>query len=329
MSTRPLLTRLAAAATAALALAAGHAGAQALGDYSLVSLGNATLTGSSIAGGVAVGGDARIQSQSIQAGAAGVVVGGDLAFVSGSIGGDTTVGGDLVSSYSGSFGGDVYVGGTLDASAGLSAAGTTMVWGPTTGVQPWYPRVASGAGEFSLGLDFAAEQAQLAALSARLAATAAGGAVDVWGTLHFDATGQPLAVFQIDAADAARNMQIDGLAEGAAVVINVAGASVDFGSHGWTGFGSGQVLFNLPDATWVRISGEVAASLLAPGATVQPGWGVIDGQALVASWTSNAQIRGNTYTGVLAAAPVPEPHTWALMGAGLLVIGRIARRRLG
>ncbi|MFX8020215.1 choice-of-anchor A family protein, partial [Acinetobacter baumannii] len=84
---------------------------------------------------------------------------------------------------------------------------------------------------------------------------------DQWGTLHFNATGQSLAVFDIQAADVAKNLQIDGLGVGAQVLINVHGTSVDFGNHGYTGFNKGQVLFNLPDAKTLILNGGINASL--------------------------------------------------------------------
>lgn len=45
----------------------------------------------------------------------------------------------------------------------------------------------------------------------------------------------------------------------------------------------------------------------------------------VTGFTSGSM--GGTYTGVLAAAPVPEPETYALMLAGLGIVGFIASRR--
>lgn len=319
----------------ACAAAVAHAGTGSLGvdaGFGLLSFGDMTVSGSSINGGAAVGGNASINGYSINpaAGATGLVVGGNLTFGSGSIGGNTVVGGKLTSSYGGSFGGNVDVGGALDATAGLSVGGggKTTVWGAVSGVQPWYPSVTVGSGSFALGLDFAATQSRLSALSTQLDLHATTGtAQQQWDTLHFDASNLAVAVFDISAADAKKNMQIDGLAAGASVIINVHGSSVDFGNHGYTNFAAGQVLFNLPEATAVTFNGGVTASFLAPWATVQAGWGSIAGQVIVDSWLSSVHIDTVAYQGaLLVTAAVPEPQTWALLLAGLLAIGAVRRR---
>lgn len=322
--------------TLACLAAAAHAGTGSLGldsGLGLLSFGDMVVSGSGVNGGVAVGGNATIGSYSINpaAGTHGLVVAGDLDFKSGSIGGHTVVGGNLSSSYSGSFGGNVSVGGALNAGAGLSVGGggTTTVWGAINGVQPWYPTVTTGSGSFALGLDFAAEQNRLSTLSLQLGQQATTGTVaEQWGTLHFDATHLTTAVFDIDAADASKNMQINGLAAGASVIINVHGSSVDFGNHGYTNFGSGQVLFNLPEATSITFNGGTTASFLAPLATVQNGWGSIAGQVIVDSWRSSVQINATAFNGALPiTAAVPEPQAWALMLGGLLAIAAFKRSR--
>ncbi len=328
-----------AVAAAWLALGVGAAAATPIigNPVALLSFGDVVATSSSIQGSVAVGGNARFQHYSLRAasGQPALVVAGDLGFPGGSIQGDVVVGGRLTSSYSGSFGGRVAVGGTLDASAGLSAApGATTVWGAQQGVQPWFPEVRAGSGGFSLGLDFVAERARLGALTGWLAEMPDTGQVqDAWGTLRLDASGLALAVFTIDAADAARNMQIVGLGADAAVVINVMGDVVDFGNHGYDGFGAGQVLFNLPEARSVRLNGGVMASLLAPTALVEAGWGQLTGQAVVGGWNGNLSIQGLPFAGAMPAgampvAAVPEPGTSALLLAGLAALLLMRRRRL-
>lgn len=318
----PLMT-LACLATAA------HAGPSSLGldsGLGLLSFGDLVVTGSSINGSVAVGGNATVSNYSINPG---LVVAGNLDFKSGSIGGNTTVGGNLTSSYSGSFGGNVAVGGALNAGSGLSVGGgTTTVWGAVNGVQPWYPTVTAGTGSFALGFDFAAEQARLGSLSQQLGQQAATGtALQQWGTLYLDAAGMTTAVFNIDAADASKNMQITGLAADAAVIINILGSSVDFGNHSYTHFGVGQVLFNLPEATSVTFNGGTTASFLAPLATVQAGWGSIAGQVVVDNWLSSVHIDATAFDGRLpVTAAVPEPQSWALLLGGLFALAAVTRR---
>lgn len=322
--------------TLACLATAAHAGTVGLGldsGLGLLSFSDLMVTGSSVNGGVAVGGNATISSYSINpaAGAQGLVVAGNLDFKSGSVGGSTSVGGNATTSYSGSFGGNVAVGGALNAGAGLSVGGggTTTVWGAVNGVQPWYPTVTAGTGSFALGFDFAAEQARLGGLSQQLGQQAATGtALEQWGTLIFDAMNMTTAVFDIDAADASKNMQINGLAVGGSVIINIHGSSVDFGNHGYTNFGAGQVLFNLPEASSITFNGGTTASLLAPLATVQSGWGSIAGQVIVDSWRSSVHIDTATFAGTLPiAAAVPEPQSWVLMLGGLFALGAVTRRR--
>lgn len=342
MNLAPRSTSLAAALLLAFGLA--HAGESSLGidpGWALLTFGDLSVSGSSISGGVAVGGNAAIKSYSIDGGPAGngLVVAGSLSFDGGSIAGRTLVGERLTSSYGGSFRGDVSVGGTLDASAGLSVSKGALVtvFGSTVGVQPWYPRVGKGDGSFATGLDFDGLASRFAKLSDSLDASAETGAAKLqWGTLTFDVKGRDVAVFDIDAADAGRNMQILGLAPQASVIINVHGSKVDFGNHGYTDFGSGQVLFNLPEATAITFSGGATASFLAPQAAFSASSGSIRGQVIVGSWVGGSRIEQVDFAGVLpdaggaqpaVFAPIPEPHTWALLLSGFVAAAAVVSRR--
>ncbi|MDR7334776.1 choice-of-anchor A family protein [Roseateles asaccharophilus] len=294
--------------TACFALAsATHAAPISLGldaSLNLLAFGNMNVGSSDVEGRVAVGGNATISGYSINTktgssalySGTGLTVGGNLNFTNGTIWSGVSVGGSYVPNSSGNvFGG-----------------------------------VSNGQ-----GFDFAGEKQRLSSLSASLDAMANTGTVtDKWGTLHFDAAGQMLAVFDIVAADAMRNMQIDNLPTGAQILINIHGASIDFGNHGYLGFNKGQVLFNLPDATSLLMNGGINASVLALNASVAQGWGQVNGQVIVKDWNSSVQVNdapmpsiGRPNSGS-QAQPLPEPASLALVGLGLVAACFARRRRL-
>jgi choice-of-anchor A domain-containing protein len=287
---------------------------------------------SDVEGTVAVGGNANISGYSINAhnlAGTALTVGGNLSFSSGSISGDTSVGGNLVSNYSGTYGGNVAVGGNLDATAGISggSSNTVTVWGTTNGYQSWYqPQLLSGSGSFSQGVDFNALRTSLTGLSTRLDGLAAASAVDSWGTWVFTASNaNGINVFDITSAQADDNMRIDGLGANGSVIINVLGSTVNFGNHGFTNFNN-RVLFNLPQATTLQL-GWVDASILAPFASVGSGYGLVEGQVVVNSWASSVQINDRPFVGQVPLAPIPEPETYAMLLAGLGLMGAVVKRR--
>jgi choice-of-anchor A domain-containing protein len=316
-------------------MASAIAGPNALAldpGLNLLVFNNFAPPSSDVEGRVAVGGNATIGSYSINAhqlAGTALTVGGNLSFVSGSIAGSTVVGGNLTSNYSGSFGGNVAVAGALNASQGFSGpqGSTVTVWGAATGYQKNYaPTLAQGSGSFSQGVDFSSLQASMNSLSTRLGSQTAIAAVDIYSTLTFNASNaHGLNVFDITAAQAAQNMQINGLASDGTVIINVMGSTVSFGSHGFTNFNN-RVLFNLPTATTLAL-GYVDASILAPLASVSGGYGVVNGQVVVNNWASSVQVNDRAFAGNLPLAPVPEPETYAMLLAGLGLVGLVTRRR--
>lgn len=290
-----------------LAATSAQAGPLSLGldgSLNLLAFGNMNVSSSDVEGRVAVGGNATLAGYSIntKSGAAalypgtGLTVGGNLAFSSGTVWGGAVVGGSYVPQASGN-----------------------VIGGVTQGQ----------------GFAFAAEYQRLNTLSAALDALVnTGSAVDQWGTLHFNAAGLSLAVFDIQAADAARNMQIDGLADGSQVLINIHGTAVDFGNHGYTGFNKSQVLFNLPDAANVLLNGGINASLLATQASVGAGWGQINGQVVVKDWNSSVQVNDAPLPPGRPQTPngsqrLPEPGSIALVALAIGAAGVSARRRRG
>lgn len=291
--------------TALLAATSAHAGPISLGldsSLNLLAFGNMTVSSSDVEGRVAVGGNATLSGYSIntKTGASalypgtGLTVGGNLAFTSGTVWGGAVVGGSYTPNASGN-----------------------VIGGVTQGQ----------------GFAFASEYQRLTGLSGTLDALAnTGSVVNQWGTLHFDAAGQSLAVFDISAADAARNMQIDGLLAGAQVLINIHGSTVDFGNHGYTGFNKGQVLFNLPDAVNVLLNGGINASLLAANASVGAGWGQINGQVVVKDWNSSVQVNDAPLPPARPLTPggtqrLPEPGSITLVGLALGAAALMRRRR--
>ncbi|WP_260115252.1 collagen-binding domain-containing protein [Massilia sp. MB5] len=76
----------------------------------------------------------------------------------------------------------------------------------------------------------------------------------------------------------------------------------------------------------------VYGSILAPLATVTGNGGQINGNVIVGNWLSNVQVNANHYFSAAnvngyGVMPVPEAQTYAMLLAGLGVVGFIARRR--
>lgn len=307
-------------------------------SLNLLTFGNFNAWSSDVEGRIAVGGNANITGYSVNwtnpsspsqrhfDGSA-LTVAGNLNFSNGAVFGNTVIGGNFTSNYSGAFlgTGNLAVGQTLNISSGVSALGAisggTVI--PNAG---WNPAYTQNSAPLDLGFDFTGQKARLTQLSSQLDAYATTGSTNQqYGTLFFDASNSNgINIFDISAADAALNMQINGLGAGGTAIINIHGTNIDFGNHGYQSFGHGRVLFNLPEALMVAAN-YVEGSLFAPKAAVTANNGVIWGQVVANSWDGNTQINDAAFTGNLPA--VPEPETYAMFLAGLGLMGAATRRR--
>ncbi|WP_332856081.1 choice-of-anchor A family protein [Duganella sp. S19_KUP01_CR8] len=177
--------------------------------------------------------------------------------------------------------------------------------------------------------DFAAAKTQLTGLSSTLNSQAGNGAVNfVNGGIELVGNNSSgLQVFNVGTHDLS-NLTLSNVKDGATVVINVNGT-------GDVVFGGGQgglleqmranVLFNLNDATGVKVNTFVWGSVLANNAVVS-GAGHLEGSVVARALVSAVEIGYEPFKGYIAT-PVPEPETYAMLLGGLALMGVVARRR--
>jgi choice-of-anchor A domain-containing protein len=306
-----LSVTLAAAAVGACLLAPMAARADTAADYNLFVLGDMAMQSSDVQGRVAVGGNATLSSYSV----GGLVVGGHANLSNGSSSGQMIV---------------------------ADQAHSTFHSWSTSNLAP-----ASTA----LPVNFSAEATRLDALTTTLANYAPTGTVGTvpWGgqfTLNATSGASGLNVFNISgAALASSNTFTIDLKPGQTVLINVSGTADTFtGGLNIVGGNASDVLWNFSDATTLSFSGiDMQGSVLAPNAAYLGGWGQLNGQLIVDSFTDtrgSTQINtGSNFVGNLLSldpnpphsptAAVPEPAAWALMILGFGLVGATLRRRRG
>ncbi len=158
-------------------------------------------------------------------------------------------------------------------------------------------------------------------------------------------TGADFEVFNVNTSTF-RNLSLNGVKAGATVVINYTGNDAvlfagsqltkDVAIGGLDPWGrpatqletfSSNILFNFDKATDVTVGSFVGGSILAPNALVyggenRLGGGHVEGQLMAQGLKSNLEIG---YSPVVSA--VPEADSYAMLLAGLGVIGFVARRR--
>jgi choice-of-anchor A domain-containing protein len=309
---------------------------QTLNQFNLVVLGNAVssshVDGRSFVGGSLNGGTFfQHPGETPVSAYAGLTVGGSAtgAMVN-NLG--AVVGGNLNNSIINS-GSSVVIGNA----SGVNFNGPAYVAGTSSGNNfngGTNPALASGAAATARNsTDFGAV---LGGLSTQLSHLTGNSTVDIaWGKATFNAVADAngLAVFDLTAIDTA----VFGAGEfqfnlngATTVIINSdetdATIAANFLGGGAQAIGA-RTLWNFYEATGLTIHSQFGGSVLAPLAAFSNG-NNIEGGVFVKSLNQWGEIHLQSFSGELPpVTPVPEPETYALMLAGLGVLGVVARRR--
>jgi choice-of-anchor A domain-containing protein len=221
----------------------------------------------------------------------------------------------------------------LSFTSGSIKNGNTYVGGTSSVTQSVdvYSKIQTGAANAPANLGALASQ--LKTTSTTLAKLDATGSASVqWGGLNIKGSKSAVEVIDIDAKTLAgvTYFNFSNLTAGSTLIMNISGSSGGL-NGGYQGFEKYNVLFNFYQATDLGIHTGLTANILAPLASVNGGSGVINGNVVVDNWLSSVQINSNHFfrpTNVQGfMAPVPEPETYAMLLAGLGMIGFMARRR--
>lgn len=285
-----------------------------IGGANLYAIRDFAATSSDVEGAVIAGGNVTVSSYSINAnnrpafGQYAAVAGGNLSVTGGSINH-----------------GGVYVGGT-----------TSMQWAATPTALPTNP------------VDFAAAEQYYKTLTRTIAGLEATGTVaPLWSGVKVSGSGSGnggVDIFNVssDMFRTSSSWTLENLTAGQTLIFNISGDLGTFNEGGvsFDPLSAYNVLFNFHEAKNVNVKG-VIGSVLAPYATVNANWGVINGNVIVDTWNSTIQVNANHYFlpvdvpgfnlpqngGGGGHAEVPEPGALALLLAGLCAAGFAYRAR--
>lgn len=303
--------------TAALATTGAHAGvldiSSVMGGANVFTAGNFTANSSDVEGAIVSGGNVSIASYAVNQngkaayGGYAVAAGGNLFLQNGAISNGKT-----------------YAGGTTTLSNAAQTPGTTI--SPVD-----FAVAAQQFKDIATGLSLVASTGTVTRQYSANKVTGSGkGGVDVFNV-------------NADFFNGGDNWMLSGLSAGQTLIFNISGKQGGFngGNIGFEPLSGYNVLFNFYEAESINVRG-IIGSVLAPYATVENGWGVINGQVVADTWNSSVQVNSNHYFKPVDVAgfelvkntppaEVPEPGTLALMLAGAAGIAGVVvsrRRRL-
>lgn len=303
------VAKIAAAFVSTVVLAASGAAHAAVLDLSLgganvFSFNDFKAGSGEVAGALMAGRDISLANYAVNKnnadayGAYSLIAGRDFTFTSGSVKNGAT-----------------YVGG----SAHLNQSGTLAA------------PVTSGAAPVAMAA-LASSLTQTSQALAALDHTAS--SEQKWGGIYISGTRSAVEVIDLDASwlNSSSYFNLSNMASGATLIVNFSGDSATL-KGGYGVFDGYNVLFNFAGATSLNIGTGFNASVLAPNASVIGGNGGINGTVVVNNWDSNVSVQsGRAFSatevpGLVLAAAVPEPETYAMLLAGLGLVGLVARRR--
>lgn len=210
------------------------------------------------------------------------------------------------------------IAGDVNVSGGSNASGNTVI-SPSSTVISYTMGNPNGALLTGTPIDFAEAERYLKCACAFWGALEENGTGEVqYGQLNLTGTDSALNVFRIDAANVFGSglslAQLNGIniiaPIDATILINVEGASIQYGSYqifrngtGATRENARKILWNYPDAlTWSNGTTAIYGSVLAPYAAASTTFSQINGNIIFDTYSGNAESHNELFVGVL-----PEP----------------------